>query len=91
MNQSQQGKAKMHVGVQGIGTSKPELQFLVRHGYRNLRTNHLPIIPQKVAVKEASVLSLTPSNKFLACRVRVRTYCFSSTNLAINATMSAMS
>jgi hypothetical protein len=30
MNQAQQGKPKMHVGVQGIGTSKPELQFLVR-------------------------------------------------------------
>ena len=36
MNQSQQGKAKMHVGVQGIGTSKPELQFLVRHGVTHM-------------------------------------------------------
>ena len=36
MNQSQQGKAKMHVGVQGIGTSKPELQFLVRHGVAHM-------------------------------------------------------
>ena len=36
MSQSQQGKAKMHVGVQGIGTSKPELQFLVRHGVTHM-------------------------------------------------------
>ena len=36
MNQSQQGKAKMHVGVQGIGTSKPELEFLVRHGVTHM-------------------------------------------------------
>ena len=36
MNQSQSGKAKMHVGVQGIGTSKPELQFLVRHGVTHM-------------------------------------------------------
>ena len=36
MNQSQQGKAKMHVGVQGVGTSKPELQFLVRHGVTHM-------------------------------------------------------
>ena len=36
MNQSQQGTAKMHVGVQGIGTSKPELQFLVRHGVTHM-------------------------------------------------------
>ena len=36
MNQSQQGKAKMHVGVQGIGTSKPELQFLVRHSVTHM-------------------------------------------------------
>ena len=39
MNQSQQGKAKMHVGVQGIGTSKPELQFLVRHGVTHMDTS----------------------------------------------------
>ena len=36
MNQSQQRKAKMHVGVQGIGTSKPELEFLVRHGVTHM-------------------------------------------------------
>ena len=36
MNQAQQGKAKMHVGVQGVGTSKPELQFLVRHGVTHM-------------------------------------------------------
>ena len=36
MNQSEQGKAKMHVGVQGIGTSKPELEFLVRHGVTHM-------------------------------------------------------
>ena len=36
MNQPQHGKAKMHVGVQGIGTSKPELQFLVRHGVTHM-------------------------------------------------------
>ena len=36
MNQAQQGKPKMHVGVQGIGTSKPELQFLVRHGVTHM-------------------------------------------------------
>ena len=36
MNQSQQRKAKMHVGVQGIGTSKPELEFLVRHGVAHM-------------------------------------------------------
>ena len=36
MNQSAQGKAKMHVGVQGIGTSKPELEFLVRHGVTHM-------------------------------------------------------
>ena len=36
MNQSQQGKAEMHVGVQGIGTSKPELEFLVRHGVTHM-------------------------------------------------------
>ena len=29
-------KAKMHVGVQGIGTSKKELQFLVRHGVTHM-------------------------------------------------------
>jgi len=28
--------AKMHVGVQGIGTSKKELQFLVRHGVTHM-------------------------------------------------------
>jgi len=32
----QRKKAAMHVGVQGIGTSKKELQFLVRHGVRNM-------------------------------------------------------
>ena len=36
MNQPQQGKAKMHVGVQGIGTSKTELEFLVRHGVTHM-------------------------------------------------------
>ena len=36
MKQSQHGKAKMHVGVQGMGTSKPELQFLVRHGVTHM-------------------------------------------------------
>ena len=39
MNQSQQEKAKMHVGVQGVGTSKPELQFLVRHGVTHMDTS----------------------------------------------------
>jgi mannonate dehydratase len=29
-------KAKMHVGVQSIGTSKKELQFLVRHGVTHM-------------------------------------------------------
>jgi mannonate dehydratase len=29
-------KAQMHVGVQGIGTSKKELQFLVRHGVTHM-------------------------------------------------------
>ena len=33
---SQQKKAGMHVGVQGIGTSKKELQFLVRHGVTHM-------------------------------------------------------
>ena len=36
MNQAQQRKAEMHVGVQGIGTSKPELEFLVRHGVTHM-------------------------------------------------------
>lgn len=39
MNQrqpEQHKKAKMHVGVQGIGTSKQELQFLVRHGVTHM-------------------------------------------------------
>ena len=31
---SQNGK--MHVGVQGIGTSKQELEFLVRHGVTHM-------------------------------------------------------
>ncbi|MCZ6679689.1 MAG: mannonate dehydratase [Candidatus Poribacteria bacterium] len=31
-----QRKAKMHVGVQYVGTSKPELQFLVRHGVTHM-------------------------------------------------------
>ena len=30
------GQAKMHVGVQGIGTSKMELQFLTRHGVTHM-------------------------------------------------------
>lgn len=35
--QGPQGKkATMHVGVQGIGTSKKELQFLVRHGVTHM-------------------------------------------------------
>ena len=29
-------KAAMHVGVQGMGTSKHELQFLVRHGVTHM-------------------------------------------------------
>ena len=29
-------KAEMHVGVQGIGTSRHELQFLVRHGVTHM-------------------------------------------------------
>ena len=29
----------MYVGVQGIGTSTHELQFLVRHGVNNMDTN----------------------------------------------------
>ena len=39
MNQGerqQRKKANMHVGVQGIGTSKKELQFLVRHGVTHM-------------------------------------------------------
>ena len=28
--------AQMHVGVQGIGTSKMELQFLTRHGVTHM-------------------------------------------------------
>ena len=34
LNMSQNGK--MHVGVQGIGTSKQELEFLVRHGVTHM-------------------------------------------------------
>ncbi|MCZ6680339.1 MAG: mannonate dehydratase [Candidatus Poribacteria bacterium] len=34
--EKQRRKAKMHVGVQGIGTSKKELQFLVRHGVTHM-------------------------------------------------------
>ncbi len=34
--ETQSKKAKMHVGVQGIGTSKKELQFLVRHGVTHM-------------------------------------------------------
>ena len=30
------GNGKMHVGVQGIGTSEKELQFLVRHGVTHM-------------------------------------------------------
>ena len=29
-------KASMHVGVQGIGTSKMELEFMVRHGVTHI-------------------------------------------------------
>ena len=30
------GQSSMHVGVQGIGTSKMELEFLVRHGVTHM-------------------------------------------------------
>ena len=30
------GQSGMHVGVQGIGTSKVELEFLVRHGVTHM-------------------------------------------------------
>ena len=35
----QRKKAGMHAGVQAVGTSKPELQFLVRHGVKHMNAS----------------------------------------------------
>ena len=34
--EAEKGEANMYVGAQGMGTSKQELQFLVRHGVTHI-------------------------------------------------------